>query len=306
MSVSNKIDGNSSQIFGTIPALAKECASWTRSGCSKLAHRLTFKCFGVCFDLFANQAELMQDALAYLPLECEPCSSPSATPRYSLVRRTDSRETSYHLYRNGRRLFACRDRRDLLDRFGSTVSLDVAAASPLRTFVHAGIVAWGNAGVLIPGRSFSGKTTLVAELVRAGATYYSDEFAVIDRLGMVHPYARPLQVRTSGSLRQTRRTVEEIGGIAGIQPLPVGLVIVSRYAPGARWRPRQLSPGIGLLEILDNTVSARSSPAIVLGTLKQVVSDALVVRGVRGEAAQVVEWINANFGSPKTHFESSE
>jgi hypothetical protein len=248
----------------------------------------------------------MQSALAYLPLECEPCCSPSATPRYSLLRSSDSQETSYQLYRNGRRLFAGGDRRDLLERFGSTISLDVAEASPLRTFVHAGIVAWGKAAVLIPGRSFSGKTTLVAELVRAGATYYSDEFAVIDTLGMVHPYARPLQVRESGSGRQTQRLVEEFGGIAGIQPLPVELVIVSRYAPGARWRPRQLSPGLGFLEILDNTVSARRSPAVVLGTLKQVVSGARVVKGVRGEAFQVVEWITANFGSPKTHFESSK
>ena len=153
----------------------------------------------------------MQDALAYLPLECEPCSSSSATRHYSLVRRTDSQETSYQLYRNGRRLFAGGDRRDLLERFGSTISLDVAEASPLRTFVHAGIVAWGKAAVLIPGRSFSGKTTLVAELVRAGATYYSDEFAVIDRLGMVYPYARPLQVRESD------RTLEEqAGGTFGL------------------------------------------------------------------------------------------
>jgi hypothetical protein len=157
--------------------------------------------------------------------------------------------------------------------------------------------------VLIPGRSFSGKTTLVAELVRAGANYYSDEFAVIDRPGMVYPYARPLQVREGGSRRQTQRPVEEFGGTAGIQPLPVGIVIVSSYAPGARWRPRQLSPGIGLLEILDNTVSARRSPAIVLATLKQVVSEALVVRGVRGEASQVVEWITENF---ETYFAPSK
>jgi hypothetical protein len=305
MFVSNKIGGNSSRIVGTIPDLTKECA-WTRSGHSKLVHRLTFTCFGVYFSLSANQAELMQDALAYLPLECEPCSSRSTTPRYSILRRTDSQETSYQLYRNGRRIFAGGDRRDLLERFGSTISIDVAEVSPLRTFVHAGIVAWGKAAVLIPGRSFSGKTTLVAELVRAGATYYSDEFAVIDRLGMVYPYARPLQVRESDSGRQTQHPVEEFGGIAGIQPLPIELVIVTRYAPGARWRPRELSPGLGLLEILDNSVSARRSPAVVLGTLKQVVSDALVVRGVRGEASQVVEWITANFGSPKTHFESSE
>jgi uridine kinase len=42
-------------------------------------------------------------------------------------------------------------------------------------------------GIAIPGRSFSGKTSLVTALVRAGAVYYSDEFAVIDRDGLVRP-----------------------------------------------------------------------------------------------------------------------
>jgi hypothetical protein len=203
MSVADKIDGNSSRIYGTIPVLTKECP-WTRSGHLKLAHRLTFKCFGVCFNLFANQAELMRDASAYLLLECEPCSSSSATPRYSLVRRTDSQETSYQLYRNERRLFAGGDRRDLLERFGSTISLDVAEASPLRTFVHAGIVAWGKAAVLIPGRSFSGKTTLVAELARAGATYYSDEFAV----AVSSPPAPSFETRTRAGVAHIFSTLK--------------------------------------------------------------------------------------------------
>jgi hypothetical protein len=78
------------------------------------------------------------------------------------------------------------------------------------------------------------------------------------------------------------------------------LFIVSRYKPEAHWRPRQISPGVGLLKILDNTVSARRAPAVAMSTLKQVVSDALIVRGVRGEASQVVDWIAAYFGSPAT------
>jgi hypothetical protein len=272
------------------------------------ADRLTFVSFGVRFSLSANRAELMQDALAYLPLECEPCSSASIRTRYSLVHcdSAQSQETTYRLHRNGRRIFTCGDPRDLLERFASVVALHVAETSPSRTFVHAGVVGWGKAAVLIPGRSLRGKTTLVAELVRAGATYYSDEFAVISRQGKVYPYPRPLQVRESGSCRQTPRPVEHFGGVAGIEPLRVELVIVSRHRPGAHWNPLQLSPGIGLLKILDNTVSARRSPAIALSTLKQVVSGATIVDSVRGEASQVVDWIAAHFGSPPTHGKSPE
>ena len=70
-------------------------------------------------------------------------------------------------------------------------------------FIHAGVVAHRGRGIVIPGDSFSGKTTLVAELVRAGAGYYSDEFAVIDAEGLVHPYARPLSFRALGPTTTT-------------------------------------------------------------------------------------------------------
>jgi hypothetical protein len=307
MSTSNQLDMNSSQNLGMLSPF------WEQARLAAAGHRdqdyLAFRSFGVHFELSASEAKLLQEALTYLPLESKRCVSILAGPRYSLVRSStasESDKTTHRLYRDGRRLFTCGDRRELLECFGSIVSLYVAEASLKRTFVHAGVVGWGRAAILIPGRSFSGKTSLVAALVRAGATYYSDEFAVVDKRGMVHPYARPLQVRENGSYRQTRRVVEEIGGVAGKRPLPVGLVIVSRYKPGARWAPRQLSPGIGLLKILDNTVSARRSPAIALSTLKQLVSDAIIVKGIRGEVAQVVDWIAARCGPLHGHSESRE
>jgi hypothetical protein len=297
MSMSNQLDINSSQNLGML-------STFREPGLATAGHRdqgyFAFTSFGVHFELSASEATLLQEALTYLPLESKGC----ANVRSSAVSQPD--KTSHRLYRDGRRLFTCGDQRELLERFGSIVSLYVAEASLNRTFVHAGVVGWGRSAILIPGRSFSGKTSLVAALVRAGATYYSDEFAVVDKRGMVYPYARPLQIRENASYRQTRRVVEEIGGVAGKRPLPVGLVIVSRYKPGARWAPRRLSPGIGLLKILDNTVSARRSPAIALSTLKQLVSDAVIVKGVRGEVTQVVDWIAARFGPLHMHSESRE
>jgi hypothetical protein len=307
MSTSNQLDMNSSQNLGMLSPFLEQPGLATSGHLGQ--GYLAFRSFGVGFELAASEAKLLREALTYLPLESKRCVNVLVGPRYSLVRSStasESDKTTHRLYRDGRRLFTCGDRRELLECFGSIVSLYVAEASLKRTFVHAGVVGWGRAAILIPGRSFSGKTSLVAALVRAGATYYSDEFAVVDKRGMVHPYARPLQVRENGSYRQTRRVVEEIGGVAGKRPLPVGLVIVSRYKPGARWAPRQLSPGIGLLKILDNTVSARRSPAIALSTLKQLVSDAIIVKGIRGEVAQVVDWIAARCGPLHGHSESRE
>ena len=42
----------------------------------------------------------------------------------------------------------------------------------------------------------------MAELLRAGAVYYSDEYAVVDPWGRVHPFAKPLSIR-DGSARGT-------------------------------------------------------------------------------------------------------
>ena len=292
MSLSDDLSVDFSQTVGLIPYFPQPAGIRLRA--QDQGNALGLTSFGVRFDLSSNQVDLLRDALLHLPLECKRSFSASISPQYSLIHR-ETAKLSYRLYRSGRLLFACADRAEFLHRFASILSLYVAEASRKRIFVHAGVVGWGDRAVLIPGRSFSGKTTLVAELVRAGAVYYSDEFAVIDKQGMVYPYARPLQVRENGSGHQTERPVEHFGGIAGRDPLPVGLVIVSRYKPEAHWRPRQISPGVGLLKILDNTVSARRAPAVAMSTLKQVVSNALIVRGVRGEASQVVDWIAAHF-----------
>jgi hypothetical protein len=158
-----------------------------------------------------------------------------------------SRTRKYHLlYANHSLLARSFKLEEVLDAFESWFRLSVAELTDRRVFVHAGVVGWQNRAILIPGKSFVGKTTMVAELVRAGATYYSDEFAVLDPQGLVHPFHKPLSLREpNGGGNQTNIAVEEIGGTAGSEPLPVGLVLASEFKPGSRWRPRALSPGQG-------------------------------------------------------------
>lgn len=307
MSWSDELNINISQTLRFIPSFPDEPPQ-IRTRKLAPANALGLTSFGVRFDLSANDMDLLRDALLHLPVGCKRSFSASVSPQYSLVYHDQlprKAAPAYQLYRNGRLLCRCVDRREFLERFSSIIALYVAEASRRRTFVRAGAVGWGGRAILIPGRSCSGKTTLVAELVRAGATYYSDEFAVLDKGGIVYPYACPLQIKTNGSAVQTRRSIEEFGGIAGQEPLPVGLVIVSTYKPEAKWRPRPVSPEVGLSKLLDNTASAKRSQAPALDTLKQVVSDAVIVRGARGEASQVVDWITAHFTSHEieAHFE---
>jgi hypothetical protein len=65
-----------------------------------------------------------------------------------------------------------------------------------RILVHAGAVSWKAKGILLPAEKGSGKTTLVAGLIRAGFDYLTDEAAVIDpESGWLHPYPRPLSLK---------------------------------------------------------------------------------------------------------------
>ena len=80
-----------------------------------------------------------------------------------------------------------------------------------------------------------------------------------------------------------------------MKPLPVGMVVVSKYKSGARWRPRQLSEGEGALELMANTVSARRQPEAMLEAIRKVVALAPVLKGERGEARQVVDFIFEKF-----------
>jgi hypothetical protein len=180
------------------------------------------------------------------------------------------------------------DQDSLFETFESDLRLFVAELATHRVFVHAGVVGWKGQAIVIPGRSYSGKSTLVAELVRAGATYYSDEYAVLDSRGRVHPFSKPIELREEGKFTQRKVTVTELGGKSGTKPLPVGLVLMTRFQSGARWRPRNLTPGKGVLELLFNTVSARRSPERALATLRVVASQAALLKGVRGNATEVV------------------
>ena len=173
---------------------------------------------------------------------------------------------------------------DVLHAFESDLALYVAEHARGRLFLHAGVVGWGDRAIVIPGASMSGKSRLVAALLEAGATYYSDEYAVLDGRGRVHAYPRALSLRDGASpppAASTRRR-------ARLAPLPVGLVVVTRYRAGARWRPRALSPGRAGIEMLTHAVAARRRPAAALRVLARALSSARAWKGTRGEAADVV------------------
>lgn len=173
-----------------------------------------------------------------------------------------------------------------LEVLDSALRAYVAVRAPDRIFLHAGVVEHQGRAIVIPGTSFSGKTSLVAELVMSGATYYSDEYAVLDADGRVHPYPKPLSMR-NGGVSQSDRAVEDLGGTTGTAPVPVGLVVVTNYRPGSTWAPQLMSPGEATLSLLANTVPAQDRPAESMAAIRRALEGAVVLEGERGEAADV-------------------
>jgi hypothetical protein len=265
----------------------------------------TFKSFGVRFGVRSDDPAVLERLGEFLPPGTTE-AKPGIVERLYSIRTGGSSDLTRGaggiggrralrrfqlLYGDHLRLARTLDPAELFERFESDLQLTIAEAARGRVFVHAGVVGWRGRAVLVPGRSFSGKTTLVAELVKAGAEYYSDEFAVLDREGRVYPFAKPLSVRERGEFKQRKVCVEEFGGRGATRPLPVGLVVVSEYRDGVRWRPRELSMGHGSLALLEHTVPTRRRPAEVLETLERVVRTATVLRGARGEAAETAQKI---------------
>ncbi len=253
--------------------------------------------YGVRLGLRVSEEAALTQLLERLPPGWKPASSPNVDRMYSAVvggegDRPGVRRLSL-LYVNAAQMGRSRDFEDILNVFEFYAQHHVAELAPRRVFVHAGAVGWKGRGILVPGSTLTGKSTLTAELVRAGATYYSDEYAVLDRRGRVHPFPRPLSIRVEGERKGEATPLEAFGGVAGTKPLPVGLVVASEYEAGSRWRPRRLPPGEGVLQLLAHTISARRQPGAALETLSRVAASAPVLKGARGEARETARQILA-------------
>lgn len=241
---------------------------------------IAFEAFGVCMEVTVEPEKELHRVRALLPPGWKPSDSSRARKRFAV--RPDDAGT-YSLLRDEATFADYLHLELVFALLEAQVRAYVALHAPDRIFVHAGVVGHHGRAIVIPGMSFSGKTTLVAALVAAGATYLSDEFAPLDAAGLVHPYPKPLSVRDE-HLIQRDHDVAGMGGVVGDEPLPIGLVVATSYTPGARWNPRRLSPGEGVLALLSHTVAAQTRPAEAMPFLRRSVEGAIILESPRDSA----------------------
>lgn len=206
-------------------------------------------------------------------------------PIHSILRVDLDEDGTHRLIQNGVEL-ASGDKPDLFFKFFDTiVRVSVGEASADRVFIHAGVVGWKGKAIVLPADSFQGKSTLVAELVRNGAEYYSDDFAVFDEDGLLHPFHRPVNMRTSdGKFNVYQLTVEELGGRYGHDAIPVGTILFTGYNENARWRPKTMTAGQGVLELIQYALPIRQTPEFTFRVLNNITSRAIILSSRRGTA----------------------
>jgi len=151
--------------------------------------------------------------------------------------------------------------------------------------VHAGAVLIEETALLFPGSTHAGKSSLAAELLRRGASHFSDEYALIDSHGRVHSYPRPLLLR-NGSPRQSLVLPEELSARFAVQPARVGWIFALDYVPGSSWDVCEMSQGEALMLLLHNTPHEMSQSHDMIEFFVRVAANAACYRGQRGDVVE--------------------
>jgi len=260
---------------------------------SDFKHHLFIESYGVKICITSNASEAIKAVKIrlkdFLPDCFREITNGEATHNFLLVWNIGGKDS---VYKNGESVITRIKREDALESLGSAIRLTVAEFAVGRVFLHAGVVSWKNKAIVIPGKSFSGKTSLTAALVKRGAIYYSDEYAVLDEQGFVHPFPKTLSIRGEiDDYTQVEYPVEKLGGVVATEKAQIGMVLMTRYKPFAKWKPKILTPAKGMLEIVKDTIPIRYNPEFTLRVLNQVADHAIIIKSRRGDVSKSADFI---------------
>lgn len=253
--------------------------------------------FGRRLGLSLCHASLLEPVAAILPTGWRPVTMEATHRRFRLewLTAADSsvHREGFHLHDGDEFTRWAEDERMAVEGIETEIEHDIAEFADPWLFMHAGVVAWQGKAIVLPGASHAGKSTLTAALVEAGATYYSDEFAVLDPNGHVLPFPRRLSLR-DGPLGPTGRL--DLRHHAPCEdeppvPLPIGLVAMLRYEANGELGARAMQPGEAIRELCQHMVAIQRRPADVLTTLNRVVQRKPVLDGTRGDAREAARWL---------------
>lgn len=262
---------------------------YNSSMCNSFRSRLLFSEYGLDFSVTVDE-ELAEDALSSI---CLPTWTPVVATSgrndelsFELRRGRRPGEFVHALYIDGRLEMGGPQRKSFIMDSAKRIHWWLAKESPDCVFIHAGVVEIDGVAVLLPGRSFVGKSTLVAELLRSGASYLSDEYAVLSKDGLVLPFPRRLSLRG----RQTFRPE-----VFATTPLAPGAVYFVEYQPDFIWDSSPLSVSVAVLRLFENCLRAQANPVGTLESLTRLCKNAPAFNVLRGDSKGAVECLYRDF-----------
>lgn len=255
-------------------------------------HTVAFSAYGVRISVASNHKDDIDSFRKELefsfPSRSTKIDPSTADYRFFLERNRFGKD---RLLKNGETVSEQIFSEDLFRNLVSFARLTVAEFAREFVFVHAAVVGWNGKAVLIPGHSRSGKTTLTAELLRTGATYFSDEYAVIDHNADVHPFPKPLSIRRNGGDNQQIERPAQDFGLVATSPAQPAVVIITKYSEMGVWKPRTLTAGEGVIELMKDTIPVRVNPTLTLQVLAKVTQKAKIFKSPRGDTRAHIDLI---------------
>ena len=246
-------------------------------------HPFTFESYGVSVRVSSNRQQMIDEAAAVARVSLLGLLRVIRKKNVDLHFQLDRVGRRYIFIQNGEEITWGTSRKKFFKFFDSVIRASIGEHTTDWVFVHAGVVGWNGKAILLPADSFKGKSTMVAELVRKGAAYYSDDFAIFDKAGLVHAFPRPLSLRTE-EFGEYKLSIDSIGGVPATEPMPVGLVLLTEYQKGAKWDPVVFTAGNGTLEMIPFTLTFRKQPELSLRVLNNIASRAIIASSPRGNA----------------------
>ena len=137
----------------------------------------------------------------------------TATRHYRLATATDPSGLMAVVTRDGEALAGPLPISEAMIALVADVNVAAVASRPDKLVLHAGAVSLGDCGILMPGPSRAGKSTLTAALVSSGFGYLSDEAAAIDPVSLeIEPYPKPLSVSGDSLVLLGHRVTPQAAG----------------------------------------------------------------------------------------------